>query len=666
MNKINYISAKYLPVKFDEDNQKYLYEIYMGSQFLFDKTQISKVAQVLEDGSENELIVNITDAIPEEFTGTFSMAQIASDDPTLNIKIYFNDYPSTFRGMFRNCSMMTEIDLSNCDTRYVTDMYSMFHNNRNLKSIDFSVCDTSSVSDTSYMFSHDNIKDDKIEYSRLTSINLTGCDFSNVTTMSYMFNNCLLLEELKCDNVKTSDKLLETVAMFRNCLSMREFNIDWINTSNVSNINYMFASAGDIMATTKLHDKRKLIKFGNYPVQNILIDDPSDKTVGAFTGWYGIVKYPAGRDYDKLLQFLHSYDDGPKKWVDISYEIPIDVSTKFLDINGLEYNNKKLKKYIEKHAPTGDQIDHNMVYPSNVYQGSFNFAGYQYWYIDNPVPGVYGLVRNQLHPSHYIIGKNNNIIPLIYYEALSYDNCILLLDMKHLSSWSASMKVSCLAKLADAAYEGTPVYLSIAKVKRIGPTDSYVEGVDSNPYEISITDYAVEKQFMGNIESYEKFSRLECELNYMSIPTDQDYKIILEFGDTGSAGIYLSPLNIITYSSVDPDYVPNIEELVSGPTKTIVSNDFGDLDFTSKNNIFICEVDGSKWGNIYLNSCTAASTILLKFNNTVPTIGVSSAWFVNDTDIWKNFELGTWYKFTICGTDYYHGAISVEKLVKKS
>ena len=71
MNKINYISAKYLPVKFDEDNQKYLYEIYMGSQFLFDKTQISRVTQVLEDGSENELIANITAAIPEEFTGTF-------------------------------------------------------------------------------------------------------------------------------------------------------------------------------------------------------------------------------------------------------------------------------------------------------------------------------------------------------------------------------------------------------------------------------------------------------------------------------------------------------------------------------------------------------------------------------------------------------------------
>ena len=350
----------------------------------------------------------------------------------------------------------------------------------------------------------------------------------------------------------------------------------------------------------------------------------------------------------------------------MSYEIPIDVSTKFLDINGLEYNNKKLKKYIEKHAPTGDQIDHNMVYPGNVYQGSFNFAGYQYWAHYSPEPRIYVFERNQLHPSSYIIGKNNNIIPLITYEVLRYDGRILLLDMKHLSSWSSSMKVSCLAKLTSAAYEGTPVYLSIAKVKKIGPTDSVVMEVDSDPYELSITDYAVEKQFMGNIESYEKFSRLECELNYMSIPTDQDYKIILEFGDTYSAVIYLSPLNITTYSSVDPDYLPNIGELVSGPTKTIVSNDFDDLNFTSKNNIFICEVDGSKWENIYLNSYTAASTILLKFNNTVPTIGVPSDWFVNDTDIWKNFELGTWYKFTICGTDYHHGAISVEKLVKKS
>lgn len=663
MNKINYISAKYLPVKFDEDNQKYLYEIYMGSQFLFDKTQISGVTQVLEDGSENELIVNITDAIPEEFTGTFSMAQIASDDPTLNIKIYFNDYPSTFRGMFRNCSMMTEIDLSNCDTRYVTDMYSMFHNNRNLKSIDFSVCDTSSVLDTSYMFSHDNIKDDKIVYSKLTSINLTGCDFSNVTTMSYMFNNCLLLEELKCDNVKTSDKLLETVAMFRNCLSMREFNIDWINTSNVSNINRMFASAGDIIAITELHDKRKLIKFGNYPVQNILIDDPSDKTVGAFTGWYGIVKYPAGRDYDKLLQFLHSYDDGPKKWVDMSYEIPIDVSTKFLDINGLEYNNKKLKKYIEKHAPTGDQIDHNMIHYNNCYKGSFNFAGYQYWQIYSPEEGIYVFDKSKLNPKHYIIGKNNNIIPITSYYHYNDGNGFLFLDMKYISKVWVN-KASFMAMMSTVPEAGVPVYLSVAKVEKIGPDDIYVEGV-GNPYEISITDYVINKRFMGNIETSGKFSKLECDFN-LNLLNDflNDYKIILEFDAHGE--IFLSPLNLLnTNNEEDDDYSPNIDELVSGPTQTIVSNDFDDLAFTSKNNIFICEVDGSKKKNIYLGVIDKSSIICLKFNNTLPTIGVYSGCFLNDTDIWKNFELGTWYKFTICdfGRNPY---VSVEKLVKKS
>ncbi|EAD5995818.1 BspA family leucine-rich repeat surface protein, partial [Listeria monocytogenes] len=78
-----------------------------------------------------------------------------------------NDYstaPSllTTEGMFKNCSNLTELDLSGLDTSAVTTMRDMFYSCSALEELDVSHFDTSSVTNMSYLF-YDNEKLEKLD-----------------------------------------------------------------------------------------------------------------------------------------------------------------------------------------------------------------------------------------------------------------------------------------------------------------------------------------------------------------------------------------------------------------------------------------------------------------------------------------------------------------------
>ena len=82
--------------------------------------------------------------------------------------------------MFRKCSSITEIDLSNFKTSQVTAMNSMFSYCSSLTSLDLSNFDTSQVETTSSMFFH---------CSNLQYINLNNFDESKLNDVRNMFEN---------------------------------------------------------------------------------------------------------------------------------------------------------------------------------------------------------------------------------------------------------------------------------------------------------------------------------------------------------------------------------------------------------------------------------------------------------------------------------------------
>lgn len=111
------------------------------------------------------------------------------------------------RWMFRNCSNLISLDLSNFDTSKVEDMHSMFEDCSNLTSLDVSNFNTSNVKDMSLMF---------YGCGSLTSLDLSSFDTSNTTEMIMMFDSCSKLISVDLSNFDTSN-VTNMVGMFSYC-----------------------------------------------------------------------------------------------------------------------------------------------------------------------------------------------------------------------------------------------------------------------------------------------------------------------------------------------------------------------------------------------------------------------------------------------------------------
>lgn len=138
---------------------------------------------------------------------------------------------TNMRDMFSNCYSLTRLDLSRFDTSSVTNMRDMFVWCKGLRSLDLSGFNTSNVTSMEDMFG--NCHD-------LVSLNLNGFDTSNVTNMTDMFITCWNLESLDLSGFDTSS-VTNMYGMFGNCYNLVSLDITGFDTSNVNRMGYMFA-----------------------------------------------------------------------------------------------------------------------------------------------------------------------------------------------------------------------------------------------------------------------------------------------------------------------------------------------------------------------------------------------------------------------------------------
>ena len=118
--------------------------------------------------------------------------------------------------MFRDCTSITEIDLSNFDDSQLIRMQYMFNNCRSLKKIEISKVKANKVSDAGNLFQ---------SCSQLESINLTNfCPLSNVQ-LHYMFENCNSLISINFPNFKP-DKAEKIDSIFRHCNNLIYINFE--------------------------------------------------------------------------------------------------------------------------------------------------------------------------------------------------------------------------------------------------------------------------------------------------------------------------------------------------------------------------------------------------------------------------------------------------------
>ena len=142
--------------------------------------------------------------------------------------------------MFFQCGSLTNVNLETLNTSQVVNMSNMFYlfsrneedvivPNTALKNIDVSHFDTSQVVDMSWMF----------YCSGLTSLDLSGFDTSQVTDMCGMFDGCTELTSLNIQGLDTS-QVTDMESMFSDCKNIKKLDLSGFNTSLVRDMRHMF------------------------------------------------------------------------------------------------------------------------------------------------------------------------------------------------------------------------------------------------------------------------------------------------------------------------------------------------------------------------------------------------------------------------------------------
>ena len=202
-------------------------------------------------GEETDIIVNSSYLID----GTTYKTKIAANAQSWSTDYMFGrtsiktvkfekniELPDSIAGMFRDCSSLTNVDISNLDTSNVTDMSNMFLNCTSLISLDVSNFDTSNVMFMNSMFNG---------CSGLTSLDVSNFSTSNVTNMYRMFYKCSSLTSLDLSNFDTL-QVTNMDSIFYGCTSLNTIYVTqnkWFTSQ--ANITNMFKNCGTSSVTYK-------------------------------------------------------------------------------------------------------------------------------------------------------------------------------------------------------------------------------------------------------------------------------------------------------------------------------------------------------------------------------------------------------------------------------
>ena len=154
----------------------------------------------------------------------------------INLTNLNTDYTTDMRAMFYKCNKLEELNIDNFNTSNVTQMAYMFNECSSLTNLNLQSFDTSKVTSMAAMF---------YRCSSLTELSLTSFDTSNVTTMQTMFGYCSNLTQLDLSSFNTN-KVTNMNSMFSNVSNLTELDLSSFNTSNVTNMSWMFNEANSL------------------------------------------------------------------------------------------------------------------------------------------------------------------------------------------------------------------------------------------------------------------------------------------------------------------------------------------------------------------------------------------------------------------------------------
>ena len=166
----------------------------------------------------------------------FSYYYKFSEEGRIIIKYSFINNLDNINSLFRNCSLLKSIDLTNFDNENVTNLNFMFSGCNNLERITFwnfkskSKFNTENVTEMENMFCGCYL---------LSDMNLLNFNTKKVTNMSYMFAYCRALQKIDLSKFDTKN-VINMSWMFYDCSSLQSLNLSHFNTENVTDMSFMF------------------------------------------------------------------------------------------------------------------------------------------------------------------------------------------------------------------------------------------------------------------------------------------------------------------------------------------------------------------------------------------------------------------------------------------
>ena len=152
--------------------------------------------------------------------------------------------------MFKDCTSLTELDLSGSNSENVKDMSKMFYGCRALSKLVLTDFKTGQVSTMESMFCN---------CSTLKTLDVSSFNTENVTTMVGMFNNCSSLRSLDLTGFNTAN-VTGMSSMFQNCSSLRSLDLSSFNTRKVTQMQCMFEGCTNLES----------IDFSSFDTENMI------------------------------------------------------------------------------------------------------------------------------------------------------------------------------------------------------------------------------------------------------------------------------------------------------------------------------------------------------------------------------------------------------------
>ena len=203
----------------------------------FDTRNARNMASMFSNLSVTEL--DVSNFVTSYVSDMNSMFYACKNLTLLDVSRFDTSNVINMRNMFYGCQSLTSLNVSNFKTDKVTDMYAMFHTCKNIQALNVSNFNTENVKNMAYMF---------YVCSALEELDVSNFNTSQVTDMKYMFASCSGISELDISNFIT-DEVEDMHAMFYSCSSLQTLNIDpeKFNTEKVTNMGLMFANCINLM-----------------------------------------------------------------------------------------------------------------------------------------------------------------------------------------------------------------------------------------------------------------------------------------------------------------------------------------------------------------------------------------------------------------------------------